>query len=105
MGPYWKIIRKILRGLEEKDTANMMEFEYEDEDEKPSIITFHTDKDGNLILSVFDEDQWSLIEDMSEFSERSMEDIIRDLDHSGPNIHVINPDEIEQGPDDDDLYD
>ena len=45
MNPFWIVLRKILQGLERTDTANMMEFEYEDENEQPSIMTFHTDKD------------------------------------------------------------
>jgi hypothetical protein len=101
MNPYWTIIKKIIEGLNRKDVSNMMEFEYEDEDEKQSIITFHTDEEGNLVLSVFDTDQWSLIEDMSEFAEKPVEDIIRELDPSGPNIHIVNPDDIEQGPGED----
>jgi hypothetical protein len=79
----------------------MMEFDFETKDEQQVVITFHTNDDENIVLSVFDEEQWSLIEDMAAFIEKPIEDIVRDLDPSGPSVHVIDPDELEGYLDDD----
>jgi hypothetical protein len=72
-----------------------MEFDFETKDEQQVVITFHTNDDKNIVLSVFDEEQWSLIEDMATFISKPVEDIIRDLDPSGPSVHIIDPDELE----------
>jgi len=98
-GSFWDIVKKIMKALGDREVSSMMEFNYEsdDPDAEDSVITFHTDEDGNLVMSVFDLDQWSLIEDMSDFADKDVEDIVRELDSSGPNICVISPEEIDNG--------
>lgn len=91
MDRFWNLIYKIFEDLK-NGGPQMMEFEFESDDSSESFITFHTDSDGNLVMSVFDSDQWSLIQDMGEFANKDVEQIVRELDPSGPNIHVIDPD-------------
>lgn len=91
MDRFWNLIQKIFESLKQNG-SEMMEFEFESENDSESFITFHTDDKGNLIMSVFDADQWSLIQDMSAFADKGVEEIVRELDPSGPNIHVIDPD-------------
>lgn len=99
MESFWSIIQSIVNGLGNKDISGMMEFELESEDLQQSYITFHTNKDDMLVISVFDPEQWSLICDMSKFMDKPVEEIVKGLDPSGPNIRVVNPDELDKGPD------
>ena len=81
----------------------MLEFDFETQDQQEVVITFHTNDDEKIVLSLFDQEQWSLIEDMSLFLDKPVEDIVRDLDPSGPSVHVIDPDELQGYLDDDDF--
>lgn len=100
MGSFWDIIRKIMNGLGNKDVSGLLEYSLDGSETDEAIVTFHTNDDGFVVMSVFDSDQWSLIEDMSEFAEKPVEDIVKELDPSGPNVWVIDPDVI-KGFDDD----
>jgi len=102
MSSFWNIIRKIMNGLESRDVPGILEFNLNASDTEEAIVTFHTNDDGRVVMSVFDSDQWSLIEDMSVFAEKPVEDIVKELDPSGPNIWVIDPDVIRGSDDDDD---
>jgi hypothetical protein len=97
MDPFWETVQKILKGLVSKDDKGMMELEWESnegDESRDYTMTFHTNKDEMMVVSVFDKDQWSLLTDMSTFLNKPVEDIVRELDPSGPNIYVVNPEEI-----------
>lgn len=93
MESFWEIINKILKGIQGRDVSNMMEFEFDMEEEEVTIC-FHTVDNGNIVISIFDPEQWSLIEDMSKFLGKEPQDIIKDLDPSGNNIFVVDPKEL-----------
>jgi hypothetical protein len=98
MDPFWETVQKILKGLASKEAEGMMELEWESDKSQPDsrdyTMTFHTNEDKMMVVSVFDPDQWSLLKDMSSFLNKPVEDIVRELDPSGPNIYVVDPKEI-----------
>lgn len=56
------------------------------------MITGHHDEYGNLVMSVFSQEEWKMVEEMSRIISKPIEDIIKEL----------GPDEVHQlyiGPD------
>lgn len=72
----------------------MFEYEYESTNHQELVATFHTRDDGMIVVSMFDVDQWSLIDDMSAFLGKPTEEIIKELDPSSPNILVVRPEDL-----------
>lgn len=104
MDSFWKILRKLMNSANElaNNTEEMIELDFDSESSGSHFYaTFHTNPDGNLVLTVFDAEQWSLVEDMSLFLDKSVEDIVRELDPNSPNVYIVSDDEIELGPPDD----
>lgn len=100
MDSFWKILKQLIQSVNAADAEEeMLELDFESESSQSHFYaTFHTNGDGNLVMSVFDREQWSLVEDMSIFLDKSIEDIVRELDPDSPNIFVVDDDEIELGP-------
>jgi len=94
MESFWDMVRKILGGLGNKDVSGLAEFEFETDDPDEAIITFHTSDEGKIVLSIFDDEQWSLIEDMAKFLDKPVEEVVKELDPSGPNIYVLDPEDL-----------
>jgi hypothetical protein len=95
MESFWEVVKRIMKGLGDKDVTGLAEFQFDTENIKEAVVTFHTNDDGNMVMSVFDQDQWSLIEDMARFVHKPVEDIVKDLDPSGPNIFIVDPDDLD----------
>lgn len=90
--------RLIHQFLEARKNASepQLDFEFEELDGVENlIITVHTDDDYNYTMSLFDHAQWSMITDICELSEQSIEDVVRSLDASAPNILKFNRDSLE----------
>ncbi len=83
-----------MKGLGDQDVSGLTEFQFETDDPQEAIITFHTNDEGKMVLSVFSQEQWSLIEDMAKFVGKPVEDLVKDLDPSGPNIYVVDPEDL-----------
>lgn len=100
MNSFWKILKQLIESVNAVETADeMLELDFESDSSQSHLYaTFHTNADGNLVMSVFDNDQWSLVQDMSSFLDKSIENIVRELDPTSPNIFVLDSDEIESGP-------
>jgi len=43
------------------------------------VITVHANEDGMMVFSIFTPEQWSMITDIAEFSERNIEDVLREI--------------------------
>lgn len=94
MDSFRELLNEILQNIQaSKDEATLDEF-YESTSTNDLIATFHTRKDGMVVVSMFDVDQWSLISDMAAFMGKSTEDIIEELDPSSPNIMVMKPEDL-----------
>lgn len=94
------MVNTILQGLSSSQDSSMVEFEFDTKDAQESVMAFHTNEEGMIIVSIFDMDQWSLIQDMARFMNKDAEEIVRGLDPTGPNIYTVDPSRL-QDPDED----
>ena len=91
-----------MESVKSVESDEMLEVDFSSESsEQNCFATFHTDKENNLVLTMFDPEQWSLVEDMAKFMNKSTEDIVRELDPTSPNVYVVRDGEIELGPSND----
>jgi hypothetical protein len=95
MDSFWDMVKRIMRGLGDRDVSGLTEFSFDTDNPEETILTFHTNDNGKMVLSVFSKEQWSLIEDMSKFVGKPTEDIVKELDPSGPNIYVLDPEDLD----------
>ena len=91
-----------MESVKSVESDEMLEVDFSSESSEQNFFaTFHTDKENNLVLTMFDPQQWSLVEDMAKFMNKSTEDIVRGLDPTSPNVYVVRDGEIELGPSND----
>lgn len=43
------------------------------------VITVHANDDGMMVFSIFTPEQWSMVSDIAELSERDIEDVLREI--------------------------
>mgnify|MGYP003347072867 CR=1 FL=1 len=43
------------------------------------VITVHANDDGMMVFSIFTPEQWSMVTDIAEISEREIEDVLREI--------------------------
>jgi hypothetical protein len=102
MESFWDILKRLMESVKSVESDEMLEVDFSSESsEQNYFATFHTDKENNLVLTMFDPEQWSLVEDMAKFMNKSTEDIVRELDPTSPNVYVVRDGEIELGPSND----
>lgn len=73
-------------------------FEFDETDPMSSeniIICLHTEDDYNYTMSVFNTEQWSMIQDISELTSQDIEEVVRSLDTNSPNIFTFTKDDFE----------
>lgn len=105
MESFWDILKRLMESVKSVDSDEMLEVDFSSESSQQEYYaTFHSDKDDNLVLTMFDPEQWSLVQDMSKFLRKPVEDIVRELDPTSPNVYIIGSDEIELGPSDEDDF-
>jgi len=98
MESFWDILKRLMESVKSVESDEMLEVDFSSESSQQDYYaTFHTDKENNVILTMFDPQQWSLVEDMAKFLNKSTEDIVRELDPTSPNVYIIGSDEIELG--------
>ena len=102
MESFWDILKRLMESVKSVESDEMLEVDFSSESsEQNYFATFHTDKENSLVLTMFDPEQWSLVEDMAKFMNKSTEDIVRELDPTSPNVYVVRDGEIELGPSND----
>jgi hypothetical protein len=102
MESFWDILKRLMESVKSVESDEMLEVDFSSESSEQNFFaTFHTDKENNLVLTMFDPQQWSLVEDMAKFMNKSTEDIVRGLDPTSPNVYVVRDGEIELGPSND----
>lgn len=90
--------RLINQFLEARKNASepQLDFEFEEmEGIENLVVTIHTDDDYNFTMSVFDQEQWSMVADICELSDQSAEEVVRSLDASVPNILKFTRDDLD----------
>lgn len=85
------------------ESDEMLEVDFDSqESDSHCYATFHTNEKDELVLTMFDPEQWSLVQDMAKFLHKPVEDIVRELDPDSPNVYIVSSDEIELGPPEED---
>lgn len=99
MESFWDILKRLMESVKSVEAEEMIEVDFDSSVETSHhYATFHTNEQGKLVLTMFDADQWSLVEDMATFMNKTTENIVRELDPNSPNVYIISDDEIELGP-------
>ncbi len=97
-----RLFELIIYNKEDGEELSKQVFLFEDEDtEKESIISFYPDKKGNIVFTLFNTEQWDMINDICELTNRDRFSIIEDMVSSKEiESWVINPDEFPNDIDD-----
>jgi len=78
-----EFIRRILEffsGSAMKRNGDMINFVYElEDDHSQRVVTIHADPNGFMIFTIFTPEEWQMIENISELSERNVEDVVREV--------------------------
>ena len=94
MDRFFKLIQDFLESRKNASEPQL-DFEFEDVDNLGNMmVTIHTEDDYSFTMSVFDEDQWMMVTDISKLSEQSVEDVVRSLDASSPNVIQFTRDDL-----------
>lgn len=87
--------RLINRFLESRKNASEPQLDFEMEPLEGMVVTVHTDDDYHFTMSVFDEQQWSMVVDICELTSQSPEEVVRSLDANAPNILQFTRDDLD----------
>lgn len=94
MDMFYKLINRFLESRKNASEPQL-DFEYEKvEDNQEIIVTVHTEDDFNFTMSIFDKDQWSMVTDICDLSNKTQEEVIRSLNASAPNILQFTRDDF-----------
>lgn len=94
MDMFYKLISRFLESRKNASEPQL-DFEYEKvEDNQDIIVTVHTEDDFNFTMSIFDKDQWSMVTDICDLSNKTQEEVIRSLNASAPNILQFTRDDF-----------
>jgi hypothetical protein len=75
---FLKKILKIINDSVSKDGISHYVHESDDFIEQ-RVITVHANEDGMMVFSIFTPEQWSMVNDIAELSERDIEEVIREI--------------------------
>jgi len=94
MDRFFKLIQDFLESRKNASEPQL-DFEFEEVDNLGNMmVTIHTEDDYSFTMSIFDEDQWMMVTDISKLSEQSVEDVVRSLDASSPNVIQFTRDDL-----------
>jgi hypothetical protein len=81
--------------MNKSETPSLFDFDETDPMSTDNVIVcVHTEDEINYTMAVFNIEQWSMIEDISELTSQSIEEVVRSLDTNSPNIIVFNKDDF-----------
>ncbi len=93
---FFKLINKFIDKVNKSGMPNVFEFDETDPMSTDNmIICIHTENDYNYTMAVFNTDQWSMIQDISELTSQDIEEVVRSLDSNSPNIITFTKDDFE----------
>lgn len=95
MDIFFRLINKFLESRKNASEPQL-DFEFEDTEGLDNlVVTIHTEDDYNFTMSIFDKNQWGMVTDISEITNQSVEDVVRSLDASAPNILNFTRDDLD----------
>ena len=74
-------LKKILKIISESVSKDGISHYVHESDEfiEQRVITVHANDDGMLVFSIFTPEQWSMVNDIAELSERDIEEVLREI--------------------------
>lgn len=51
----------------------------EDGNPKEVVITIHTNPDGKMVFNIFDNEEWAMVKDICELTEKDAAEVVADL--------------------------
>jgi hypothetical protein len=64
-----------------------LDFEFEEDETLENIVvTFHTDDDELYTMTIFTDEQWEMVCDISELTSQSPEEVVRSMETTLPNV-------------------
>lgn len=73
-------IKRILEAFLQKQDDEVFSFLHQMEEEvTEKIVTVHSDPNGYIVFSIFTPEQWSMINDICELTDRDIEDVIKEI--------------------------
>lgn len=92
---FLRMINKFIDKMNKSETPSLFDFDETDPMSTDNVIVcVHTEDEINYTMAVFNIEQWSMIEDISELTSQSIEEVVRSLDTNSPNIIVFNKDDF-----------
>jgi len=84
-------IKRILESFLNKKDEEIFSFIHDmDEDSSERIITVHATQDGYVVFSIFTIEQWSMVTDICELTDRDIEEVVCEIseDENIPTISI-----------------
>ncbi len=92
---FFRLINKFIDKVNRSGMSNLFEFDETDPlSSENIIICIHTEDDENYTMAVFNTDQWAMVQDISELTSQDVEEVVRSLDPSSPNILTFTKDDF-----------
>ncbi len=92
---FLRLINRFIDKINKSGNPSLFEFDETDPFGSNNVIVcIHTEDELNYTMAVFDIDQWSMIQDISELTSKNVEEVVRSLDINSPNIVTFNKDDF-----------
>jgi len=85
-----RILDLVEKNLDKVDPNDVLRFTHEfSNDQMERIITVHPTPEGYIVFSVFNEDEWTIVNNICEISEKSIDEVIFELAEEGESSTVV----------------
>jgi len=85
-----RILDLVEQNLDQVDPDDILRFTHEFSiDNTERVITVHPTQDGYIVFSVFNEDEWIIVNNICEISEKPLDQVIYELAQEGESSTVI----------------
>jgi len=92
---FYNLINKFIDKVNKSGMSNLFEFDETNPMGTDNvIICIHTEDDYHYTMSVFNTEQWSMIQDICELTSQNPEEVVRSLDSNSPNIMTFTKDDF-----------
>lgn len=93
---FFRLINKFIDKLNKTGKSDLFEFDETNPLSTDNVIVcIHTEDDEVYTMSVFNIEQWSMVQDISELTSQDIEEVVRSLDPNSPNIITFTKDDFD----------
>jgi hypothetical protein len=85
-----RILNLVEQNLSQVDPNDILRFTHEfSVDNTERVITVHPTEDGFIVFSVFNNDEWTMVNNICEISEKPIDEVIYELAKEGDSSTVV----------------